>query len=162
MKSLSRLFLFLLLSGLSAFAQTSASDGFRSLQADAGKVIGEIRSFQGLNGQPTPVMAGLPNLVRQYKELRVDQVRTHDFMGPTEIDSKFEYTNKDLADLIPDSAERAGVVKAGNAAILFPDANAIRKSRKATILVRLIKCWPRFVQAGRRFITAWDAVGAPI
>ncbi len=69
-------------------------------------------------------MAGLPGLVRQYKDLRVDQVRTHDFMGPTEIDSKFEYTNKDLADLIPDSAERAGVVKAGNAAIVFPDANA--------------------------------------
>jgi hypothetical protein len=44
-------------------------------------------------------------------------------MGPTEIDSNFEYANKDLADLIPDSAERAGVVKAGNAAIIFPDAN---------------------------------------
>jgi len=124
LKSLSRLFLFVLLSCLSASAQTSTNDGFRSLQVDAGKVMGEIRSFQGLNGQPTPVMAGLPNLVRQYRELRVDQVRTHDFMGPTEIDSKFEYTNKDLADLIPDSAERAGVVKAGNAAILFPDASA--------------------------------------
>ena len=94
------------------------------MQVDAGKVIGEIRSFQGVNGQPTPVIAGLPNLVRQYKELRVDQVRTHDLMGPTEIDSKFEYENKDLADLIPDSTQRAGVVKAGNAAIIFPDASA--------------------------------------
>jgi hypothetical protein len=27
-------------------------------------------------------MAGLPDLVKQYKELRVDRVRTHDFMGP--------------------------------------------------------------------------------
>ncbi len=94
------------------------------MQVDAGKVIGQIRSYQGVNGPPTPVMAGLPNLVRQYRELRVDQVRTHDFMGPTEIDSKFEYTNKDLADLIPDSAQRAGVVKAGNAAIIFPDMSA--------------------------------------
>jgi hypothetical protein len=124
MKRLSGIFLLLFLSCLSASAQSPTSNGFRSLHVDAGKVIGEIRSFQGLNGQPTPVMAGLPNLVRQYKELRVDQVRTHDFMGPTEIDSKFEYTNKDLADLIPDSAERAGVVKAGNASIIFPDANA--------------------------------------
>src|ERR1035441_6401386 len=126
MKSLSRLFLFLLLSCLSAFAQTSANGGFRSLQVDAGKVIGEIRSFQGLNGQPTPVMEGLPDLVRQYKELRVDQVRTHDLMGPTEIDSKFEYSNKELADLIPDSAERAGVVKAGNASIIFRSGSQAR------------------------------------
>jgi xylan 1,4-beta-xylosidase len=121
---LSRISLFILLSCSTAFTQSAAGDGMRSLQVDAGKVIGEIRSFQGLNGQPTPVMAGLPNLERQYKELRVDQVRTHDFMGSTEIDSKFEYTNKDLADLIPDSAERAGVVKAGNDAILFPDMSA--------------------------------------
>lgn len=124
MKSLSRLFLFLLLSCLSAFAQTSASDGFRSLQVDAGKVIGEIRSFQGVNGPPTPVMAGLPNLVRQYKELRVDQVRTHDFMGPTDVDAKFVTTNGALVWLIPDSTQRAGVVKAGNASVIFPDENA--------------------------------------
>jgi hypothetical protein len=57
---------------------------------DASKVIGEIHSFQGLNGPPTPVMAGLPDLVERYKELRVGQVRTHDFMGPSEIDSKCE------------------------------------------------------------------------
>jgi hypothetical protein len=124
LKNLSCFSLFLLLSCSTAFAQSTAQDGFRSLQVDAGKVIGEIRSFQGLNGQPTPVMEGLPDLVRQYKELRVDQVRTHDLMGPTEIDSKFEYSNKELADLIPDSAERAGVVKAGNASIIFPDPSA--------------------------------------
>jgi hypothetical protein len=91
---------------------------------DAGKVTGEIRSFQGLNGPPVPVMAGLPSLVPQYKALGVDQVRTHDFMGPTEIDSKFEYTNKDLADLVPDPTQRAGIVKMGNPAVIFPDASA--------------------------------------
>ena len=84
-------------------------------------MIGEIHSFQGLNGPPTPVMAGLPDLVEQYKELRVGQVRTHDFMGPTEIDSKFDQDNSFLAWLIPDSAQRAGVVKAGNASVIFPD-----------------------------------------
>lgn len=105
------------------FAQTTNS-GFRSLHIDAGKITGEIRSFQGLNGPPTPVMAGLPNLVQQYKELRVNMVRTHDFMGPTEIDSHFTLDNPLLAWLIPDAAQRAGVVKAGNASIIFPNWSA--------------------------------------
>jgi hypothetical protein len=87
-------------------------------------VIGEIRSFQGLNGLPTPVMAGLPTLLQQYKDLRVNQVRTHDAMGPSEIDSKFVLGNGELAWLIPDNAQRAGVVQAGNAAIIFPDWSA--------------------------------------
>lgn len=107
-----------------AFTQDASHVGFRSLQVDAGKVIGEIRSFQGVNGPPSPLMAGLPNLVGQYKDLRINQVRTHDFMGPTEIDSKFEYASALLAWLIPDSAQRAGVVKAGNASIIFPDWGA--------------------------------------
>ena len=80
-------------------------------------MIGEIHSFQGLNGPPTPVMAGLPDLVERYKELRVGQVRTHDFMGPTEIDSKFDQDNSFLPWLIPDPAQRACVVKAGNASV---------------------------------------------
>ena len=114
----------LLLMCLVAAAQDAPEAQFRSLHVDAGKVIGEIRSFQGLNGQPTPVMQGLPNLVEQYKDLRVNQVRTHDFMGPTEIDSKFEFKNGNLTWLIPDAEQRAGVVKAGNASIIFPDAGA--------------------------------------
>jgi xylan 1,4-beta-xylosidase len=118
------IFFVLLLLCAAAFPQSAANPEFRLLQVDAGKVIGTIRSFQGLNGPPSPVMAGLPNLVEQYKELRVDQVRTHDFMGPTEIDSKFEKANALLAWLIPDSAQRAGVVKAGNAGIIFPNWSA--------------------------------------
>lgn len=106
------------------WAQTPANSGFRNIRVDAGNVVGEIHSFQGLNGPPTPVMAGLPDLVKQYKDLRVNQVRTHDFMGPTEIDSKFEYTNGNLTWLVPDPTQRAGVVKAGNASIIFPNANA--------------------------------------
>jgi xylan 1,4-beta-xylosidase len=107
-----------------AFGQNTANSGLRLLRVDAGKVIGEIRSFQGLNGPPSPVMAGLPNLVRQYEDLRVNQVRTHDFMGPTEIDSQFTQTNALLTWLIPDSAQRAGLVKTGNASTIFPDWNA--------------------------------------
>jgi xylan 1,4-beta-xylosidase len=107
-----------------AIAQDSSSFAFRSLHIDAGKTIGEIRSFQGLNGPPSPVMAGLPNLIRQYEDLRVNQVRTHDFMGPTDIDSHFDLTNPLLVWLIPDDTQRAAVVQAGNAAIIFPDWKA--------------------------------------
>ena len=46
-----------------AAPQEKRPEGFRVLQVDAGKVIGEIRSLQGLNGPPSPVMAGLPNLL---------------------------------------------------------------------------------------------------
>jgi xylan 1,4-beta-xylosidase len=115
---------FFLMLAVAGFAQDTTPPGYRSLNLDAGKVIGEIRSLQGLNGLPSPVMAGLPNLLQQYKDLRVDQVRTHDAMGPTEIDSKFVFRNGDLAWLIPDDAQRAGVVKAGNASIIFPNWSA--------------------------------------
>jgi hypothetical protein len=121
MKTVLRCLLCLLVLVIAGFAQDTSNAGYRSLRVDAGKVIGEIHSFQGLNGPPSPVMAGLPTLVNQYKDLRVDQIRTHDFMGPTEIDSKFDLGNGLLAWLIPDNAQRAGVVKAGNASIIFPD-----------------------------------------
>jgi xylan 1,4-beta-xylosidase len=107
-----------------AFIRDSNEAGFRPLHIDAANIIGELHSLQGLNGPPSPVLAGLPNLVHQYKDLRVDQVRTHDFMGPTEIDSKYDQSNPFLVWLIPDSAQRAAVVKAGNAAIIFPDEHA--------------------------------------
>lgn len=116
--------LFLLLLCQPSLTQDTSNPGFRSLNVDAGKVIGEIRSLQGLNGLPSPVMAELPTLIQQYKDLRVDQIRTHDAMGPSEIDSKFVLGNGELAWLIPDRAQRAGVVKAGNAAIIFPDWSA--------------------------------------
>ncbi len=114
---------FLLLWGV-AFSQdmqNTSNTGFRILRVDAGKVIGQIRSFQGVNGPPSPVMAGLPNLVQEYKDLPISQVRTHDFMGPTEIDSRFALGNGFLTWLIPNTTQRAGLVKAGNASIIFPD-----------------------------------------
>ncbi len=124
MKSFWRYCFCSLLLCVTASAQNNTNSRFRSLQVDAGRVIGEIRSFQGLNGPPSPVMAGLPTLVPQYRDLRIIQVRTHDYMGPTEIDSKFDQGNSFLTWLIPDSAQRAGVVKTGNASIIFPDGNA--------------------------------------
>ena len=69
-----------------SFAQEASNAGVRVLQVDASKMIGEIHSFQGVNGPPSPLMAGFPNLVEQYRDLRINLVRTHDFMGPTEVD----------------------------------------------------------------------------
>ena len=69
-------------------------------------------------------MAGLPNLVKQYKELRTSLVRTHDMMGPTDIDAKFDFKNVFLAWLIPDDKQREGVIEAGNKNIVFPDPKA--------------------------------------
>ena len=107
-----------------SFAQEASNAGVRFLQVDASKMIGEIHSFQGVNGPPSPLMAGFPNLVEQYRDLRINLVRTHDFMGPTEVDSKFEQTNPFLTWLIPNSSQRAGVVQAGNADIIFPEWGA--------------------------------------
>jgi xylan 1,4-beta-xylosidase len=124
MKRIVYLSVFVLLICGASRAQQSNGDGFRVLHVDAGKTIGEIRSFQGLNGPPYPIMDGLPNLVQQYKDMRIDQVRTHDYMGPTDIDARFTQDNPMLAWLIPDAAQRAGVAKNGNASIIFPDWNA--------------------------------------
>src|SRR5579871_3364304 len=96
----------------------------RVFHVDASKVTGKIRSFQGVNGQPTPVMAGLPNLVEQYKDLHVNFVRTHDFMGPTELDSIFRDDDPLLKWLVPDNSQRHALVVAGNASIIFPDESA--------------------------------------
>jgi xylan 1,4-beta-xylosidase len=124
MKRVSHCLFCLLMLVIAGYAQDTVQAGYRSLQVDGGKVIGEIRSFQGLNGPPSPVMAGLPNLAEQYKDLRINQVRTHDAMGPSEIDSKFVLDNGELTWLIPDKVQRAGVVKAGNASIIFPNWSA--------------------------------------
>jgi len=124
MKTFARSFLLLLLPCSIAMAQGAAPTGFRALHVDAGKVIGEIHDFQGLNGQPTPVMAGLPNLVRQYRELRISLVRTHDMMGPTDIEAKFDYNNIWQEWLIPDDQARKGAVEAGNKHVIFPDMKA--------------------------------------
>ena len=108
--------------GQSEAGQSNA--GLREIRIDAGKVVGTIRSFQGVNGVPTPIMAGLPNLEQQYRALHVDVIRTHDTMGPTDIDATYSVDNPLLAWLVPDTAQRAKLVNAANAAAIFPDWNA--------------------------------------
>lgn len=105
-------------------AQTNSSAQFRALQVDAAKVTGAIRSFQGVNGPPYPVAEGLPNLVRQYRDLRIDLVRTHDSYGPTEVDAHYHYDDPGMKWLFPDSERRASVAKAAEANLIFPDWSA--------------------------------------
>ena len=104
-----------------AFAQTTAESHFRTLAIDAGRVTGTIRSFQAVNGQPTPAIAGLPNVVQQYQEMRIDMVRTHDVMGPTDIDARFSLKDPGLTWLVPNPALRTSIVRDGNASSIFPN-----------------------------------------
>lgn len=104
--------------------QNSSEAKFREIHVDASKLKGAIRSFQGVNGTPTPIMEDLPDVTQQYKALRIDMIRTHDTMGPTDIDAYYSKDNLLLAWLVPDAERRAKLVKAGNNAAIFPDWNA--------------------------------------
>jgi len=105
-------------------ARDVSDASLRVLQVDAGKMTGKIRSFQGLNGPPSPIMRGLPDLGRQYKDLRIDMIRTHDIMGPTDIAAHYSGDNPLLAWLIPDRGQRDDLVNAANASAVFPNWNA--------------------------------------
>jgi xylan 1,4-beta-xylosidase len=102
----------------------SSEPGLRQIRVDAAIVTGGIRSFQGVNGVPTPIMTGLPDLEQQYRELHIDVIRTHDTMGPTDIAARYSVDNPLLAWLVPDVAQRTTLVRAGNAAAIFPDWSA--------------------------------------
>src|SRR4029077_4671759 len=91
-------------------ARDVSDASLRVLQVDAGKMTGKIRSFQGLNGPPSPILRGLPDLGRQYKDLRIDMIRTHDIMGPTDIAAHYSGDNPLLAWLIPDRGQRDDLV----------------------------------------------------
>jgi len=111
--------------GASGLCQSGGpNSGLREIRVDAAKVKGTIRSFQGVNGVPTPIMEGLPNLEQQYKDLHIDVIRTHDTMGPTDISAHFSIDNALLAWLVPETAQRQKLVEAGNAAKIFPDWSA--------------------------------------
>jgi xylan 1,4-beta-xylosidase len=108
----------------SAPAANPSATLFRDIHVDASKINGTIRSYQGVNGVPTPIMEGLPNLAQQYKELRIDVIRTHDTMGPTDVSARFSLDNPLLAWLVPDSGQRRKLVQSGNDAAIFPDWSA--------------------------------------
>ena len=61
----------------------------RPIAVDAAVPVGTIRSFQGVNGGPAPLMPGLADVRRQYRDIGIDMVRVHDFFGPADIDARW-------------------------------------------------------------------------
>jgi xylan 1,4-beta-xylosidase len=93
----------------------------RAVTVDAGKSTGQIKILSGVNGGPAPMREGLPNLIDQYHAFDINMVRTHDYMGPTDIDASWDPDGATLAWLVPDAAVRHQIVSAGNLASIFPD-----------------------------------------
>jgi hypothetical protein len=55
-----------------------------TIVVDAADVIGTIRSLQGINAGPRGG-ARQSHLLRQYRDIGVDYVRTHDYYGPADM-----------------------------------------------------------------------------
>jgi len=106
--------------GLGVFSASNAQ--YRSIEVDASRVTGAIRSFQAVNGGPLPRLPDAPDLSARYKDLKIDLVRTHDLYGPTEIDSHFE--DKFFERLISDPAPRSRFVQEANRDVIFPNPDA--------------------------------------
>ncbi len=85
------------------------SGQIRTVEVDAGGVIGTIRSLQGVNGGPLGIMPSSPDVSKQYRDLRVDLVRTHDFFGPADVDARWPN---------PDAIAKA--VRADGSKSIFP------------------------------------------
>ena len=94
-------------------AGSGASDSLREVRVDASQVIGAIRSFQGVNCGPAPLVEGVPDVSAGYREVGIDIVRVHDFFGPGDMDAKWSH---------PDRI--AVSVKASGARVVFPNWGA--------------------------------------
>src|SRR5579871_583337 len=90
-----------------------ATSGYRTLNVDASKVSGKIRSFQGVDDGPAPMNPADADLTRQFKDLHIDFVREDGLFGPGDIDSRWTEANR--------VAEAAG---ASAAKTIFPNWNA--------------------------------------
>src|ERR1035437_393123 len=73
--------------GVMACLAVPARPQTRKVSIDASNVTGTIRSLQGVNLGPLSSRPGGPDLSKQYKDIGVSFVRTHDFNGPTDIDA---------------------------------------------------------------------------
>lgn len=67
----------------------AAGAGFRTVEVDASKAAGKIRSFQGVVDGPLPMAPGDADLSRQYQDLRIDFVRVDGLFGPADIDARW-------------------------------------------------------------------------
>jgi xylan 1,4-beta-xylosidase len=92
---------------------SKADISLREVRVDASRVMGTIRSFQGVNGAPVPLRPGLVNVSAAFRDVGVDLVRTHDYFGPADIDAKWSR---------PDRAARSN--RASWANVIFPNPAA--------------------------------------
>jgi xylan 1,4-beta-xylosidase len=97
-----------------------ASAGERvEIRVRASERIGSIRSYLGVNAGPAPLLPQLPDVGRQYREIGVDIVRTHDFFGPADIDARWPK---------PDALARKARASGANAIFLDWDADPSKAS----------------------------------
>ncbi len=96
-----------------AFLAATAGANYRTIQVDASRVTGKIRSFQGVVDGPLPLVPRDATLTKQFKDLRIDFIRAHDLFGPVDIDARW-----------PDPDRIATAVGASAAKTVFPDWSA--------------------------------------
>jgi hypothetical protein len=66
----------------------AAGVGLRTVEVDAARTTGTIRSFQGVCDGPLPLRPDTGvDLTKQYKALRIDFIRAHDLFGPVDIEA---------------------------------------------------------------------------
>ncbi|MFQ5595578.1 MAG: alpha-L-arabinofuranosidase C-terminal domain-containing protein, partial [Anaerolineae bacterium] len=77
----------LLMAGLAPATLPTAGSALAdqaTITVDASAVVGTIRSLQGINAGPRG-RDGPPHLFRQFEDIGVDYVRTHDYYGPADM-----------------------------------------------------------------------------
>ncbi|MFQ5858862.1 MAG: hypothetical protein ACE5LU_24950, partial [Anaerolineae bacterium] len=93
-----------------------------TIVVDAGTVTGTIRSLQGINAGPLS-RGRRTHLFRQYQDLGVDYVRTHDYYGPADMHVLFPGLQADPNDEASydfDSTDRElAAIKGVGAEVLF-------------------------------------------
>ena len=127
----------------------------REAQVDAAKVVGQIRSFQGVNCGPAPLVPGkTADATAQYKDLRIGIVRTHDFFGPTDVDAQW-----------PDPDPIARAVRATGENSIFGDWNADPDDEKSHHFGPSDRVITAIVESGAevyyRLGRSWSADSAP-
>jgi len=91
---------------------TPAPSQMRTLNVDAGKVIGVIRNLQGVDlGPLTPPDDGSRDLTKQYKDIGVSLIRTHDNDGPTH---RYRISEKENLDSVGETSSRGGTLVLSN------------------------------------------------
>jgi len=85
------------LTSMPAAGDTSVAQA--TIAVDASAVTGTIRSLQGINAGPRG-KDRQSHLFRQYEDIGVDYVRTHDYYGPADMHVLFPDGSTELAEVL--------------------------------------------------------------